>query len=254
MFKLARRARGYFVTLIEIRVHLIRVKPGHISSLAYSTLVTRTIKACTVVNSSLFSSKYFHFYNVKAVAKASSNSIPQHHTILPCLALCKPPIPLVSHISALLFKQVPWLTLFKIAFFPPSHPTGSFVFFNCYGCALSCKFFTLCCFIYFILVWFFCLIVRHIISFRMLPPFNLKKKKAQFRKVNPTGVSFYSSYLLIGGREVHPWLHFTPQYVGQPSLAIGPDCLLQDGTTHHLTYSPSRRAPLFWSTLCYILT
>ena len=32
MLKLARRARGHFVTLIEIRVHLIRVKPGHISS------------------------------------------------------------------------------------------------------------------------------------------------------------------------------------------------------------------------------
>ena len=30
MLKLARRARGHFVTLIEIRVHLIRVKPGHI--------------------------------------------------------------------------------------------------------------------------------------------------------------------------------------------------------------------------------
>ena len=27
MLKLARRARGHFVTLIEIRVHLIRVKP-----------------------------------------------------------------------------------------------------------------------------------------------------------------------------------------------------------------------------------
>ena len=32
MFKLGRRARGHFVTLIEIRMHLIRVKPGHISS------------------------------------------------------------------------------------------------------------------------------------------------------------------------------------------------------------------------------
>ena len=31
MLKLARRARGHIVTLIEIRVHLIRVKPGHIS-------------------------------------------------------------------------------------------------------------------------------------------------------------------------------------------------------------------------------
>ena len=31
MLKLARRARGHFVMLIEIRVHLIRVKPGHIS-------------------------------------------------------------------------------------------------------------------------------------------------------------------------------------------------------------------------------
>ena len=31
MLKLGRRARGHFVTLIEIRVHLIRVQPGHIS-------------------------------------------------------------------------------------------------------------------------------------------------------------------------------------------------------------------------------
>ena len=35
MLKLARRARGHFVTLIEIRVHLIRVKPGHIYVLQY---------------------------------------------------------------------------------------------------------------------------------------------------------------------------------------------------------------------------
>ena len=33
MLQLARRARGHFVTLIEIRMHLIRVKPGHISYL-----------------------------------------------------------------------------------------------------------------------------------------------------------------------------------------------------------------------------
>ena len=33
MLMLARRARGHFVTLIEIRVHLIRVKPGHISEI-----------------------------------------------------------------------------------------------------------------------------------------------------------------------------------------------------------------------------
>ena len=31
MLKLAGRARGHFVTLIEIRVHLISVKPVHIS-------------------------------------------------------------------------------------------------------------------------------------------------------------------------------------------------------------------------------
>ena len=29
MFKLARKARGHFVTLIEIGMHLIRVNPGH---------------------------------------------------------------------------------------------------------------------------------------------------------------------------------------------------------------------------------
>ena len=33
MLKLGRRARGHFVTLTEIRVHLIRVKPGHISEI-----------------------------------------------------------------------------------------------------------------------------------------------------------------------------------------------------------------------------
>ena len=33
MLKLARRAKGHFMTLIEIRVHLIRCKPGHISDI-----------------------------------------------------------------------------------------------------------------------------------------------------------------------------------------------------------------------------
>ena len=82
-------------------------------SLVYSTLLTLAIKVHAVVNSSLFSSKYFHFYNVEVVGKASSK-FPQHHMILTCLTLCKPLIPLVSHISALFFKQVPKLTLFKI--------------------------------------------------------------------------------------------------------------------------------------------
>ena len=39
MLKLARRARGHFVPLIEIRVHLIRVKPGHISLFRLATLL-----------------------------------------------------------------------------------------------------------------------------------------------------------------------------------------------------------------------
>ena len=33
MLKLRRRARGHFVTPIAIRVHLIRVNPGHISNI-----------------------------------------------------------------------------------------------------------------------------------------------------------------------------------------------------------------------------
>ena len=37
MLKLARRARGHFMTLIEIRVHLIRCKPGHISCMYNKT-------------------------------------------------------------------------------------------------------------------------------------------------------------------------------------------------------------------------
>ena len=40
MLKLARRARGHFVALIEIRVHLIRVKPGHISREMLEILAT----------------------------------------------------------------------------------------------------------------------------------------------------------------------------------------------------------------------
>ena len=38
MLKLARRARGHFVTLIESLVHLIRVKPGHISQISAPAL------------------------------------------------------------------------------------------------------------------------------------------------------------------------------------------------------------------------
>ena len=39
------------------------------------------VASLTTFNSSLFSSKYFYFYNVKVVAKASSN-FPQYHMIL----------------------------------------------------------------------------------------------------------------------------------------------------------------------------
>ena len=43
MLKLARRARGHFMTLIEIRVHLIRCKPGHISQVQGGTLQTLSL-------------------------------------------------------------------------------------------------------------------------------------------------------------------------------------------------------------------
>ena len=43
MLKLARRARGHFVTLIEIRLHVIRVKPGHISKLGGMNSLTLTV-------------------------------------------------------------------------------------------------------------------------------------------------------------------------------------------------------------------
>ena len=69
-----------------------------------STLLTFAIKACTTVNSSFFSSKYFYFYNIKVSAKAPSN-FRQHHLILTCLALCKPVMPLASHISTSLFQH-----------------------------------------------------------------------------------------------------------------------------------------------------
>ena len=47
MLKLGRRARGHFMTLIEIHVHLIRVKPGHISMIGHlydSIIVTSLVK------------------------------------------------------------------------------------------------------------------------------------------------------------------------------------------------------------------
>ena len=43
MLMLARRARGHFVTLIEIRVHLIRVKPGHIFNKPFERLDTNSL-------------------------------------------------------------------------------------------------------------------------------------------------------------------------------------------------------------------
>ena len=46
MLKLARRARGHFVTLIEIRVHLIRVRPGHISC-SWKFLLCCFLLGCT---------------------------------------------------------------------------------------------------------------------------------------------------------------------------------------------------------------
>ena len=48
MLKLARRARGHFVTLIEICVHIIRVKPGHISSLQglHVSLEEKDLQGC----------------------------------------------------------------------------------------------------------------------------------------------------------------------------------------------------------------
>ena len=39
MLKLASRAKGHFMTLIEIRMHLIRCKPGHISYIEDKTSI-----------------------------------------------------------------------------------------------------------------------------------------------------------------------------------------------------------------------
>ena len=54
MLKLARRARGHFVTLIEIRVHLIRVKPGHISK-SKKKFVAFDVELTVIVHNLLFS-------------------------------------------------------------------------------------------------------------------------------------------------------------------------------------------------------
>ena len=136
----------------------------------YSTLLTLVIKAFAVVNSSLFSSKCFYFYYVKVVAKASSN-FPLYHMIRTCLALCKPLIPYYSATFQLCSSSKCLLALFKTVFFLPSHPTGSFVFSNRYGCALSCKCLRYTISSYSILVWLFYLIVRYIILLITLLPY-----------------------------------------------------------------------------------
>ena len=41
--KLGRRARGHFVTLIEMCAHLIRVKPGHISLICQTNVMISLI-------------------------------------------------------------------------------------------------------------------------------------------------------------------------------------------------------------------
>ena len=57
MLKLARRARGHFVMLIEIRVHLIRFKPGHISLLE--------LKAYVIQNLCCSQQSYYSFPDTK---------------------------------------------------------------------------------------------------------------------------------------------------------------------------------------------
>ena len=59
MLKLGRRARGHFVTLIEIRVHLIRVKPGHISGAASNNQEKQSEEDSTI-NSAFYSVSFFH--------------------------------------------------------------------------------------------------------------------------------------------------------------------------------------------------
>ena len=54
MLKLARRARGHFVTLIEIRVHLIRVKLGHISSFVVESCQTLRVHCFVSASKPMF--------------------------------------------------------------------------------------------------------------------------------------------------------------------------------------------------------
>ena len=69
MLKLARLARGHFVTLIEISVHLIRVKPGHTSLDDFPLGAVATQKDLGVMVTNTLSWG-FHISNV--VAKANS--------------------------------------------------------------------------------------------------------------------------------------------------------------------------------------
>ena len=139
----------------------------------YSTLLTLAVKTRAIISSSLFSSKYFYFYIVKVVAKAPS-IFQQHHMILICLVLFTPLIPLASHISALLFKQVCRLVLAYCIF---SRPATQLV-------ALSpliampvlcpaCFYFIciLCCFILFYFSWLFCLLDCFILLFMKVATF-----------------------------------------------------------------------------------
>ena len=70
MLKLGRRARGHFVTLIEIRVHLIRVQPGHISRSLIILPVPQTMSS--TVQLALFAKSYI---SAKLVDETVSENI-----------------------------------------------------------------------------------------------------------------------------------------------------------------------------------
>ena len=93
-------------------------------------------EARAIISSPLFSTKYFYVYIVKVVAKAPS--IFPHDSHLSCPTYtphttCQPQFSFTLQTS----MQTCTCILY---FFPPFHPTGSFVSINCYACALSCLF------------------------------------------------------------------------------------------------------------------
>ena len=111
----------------------------------YSTLLTLAIKACPVVNSSLFGSKYFHFTMLKWLPKLNSRIFHSITRFSPVPPYVNPPYHLVTTFNLCSSSKCLELHSLRLHFsHPPTQQEALSSLITMAGCALSCKIFTFC--------------------------------------------------------------------------------------------------------------